>query len=613
MKKSLSTPGLMALGTSGPKLGNSHHRKVTLGFKDSHKGVVDFARKTACSEDVASLAETIRRDPSWRLQATDRPMTPTAVEDCMPKNMVQPRNAPAWLKHDKQVLRFYGFYQETVTERPDENSRFRYLVITYHMEDGTLMIGEPRVENSGISQGQFLKRMRVPREDQQGFLGPDDFRCGQPIEIFAKVIHITGVDRFTRWFYEENGIDVGEDEPVMQDQWQKSYRFMKTAEKGGLPLSRSAVDAKTLTKYMVGQPAQPKATQFLLNDRKVLCFKAYWDDPTPYGARLYFTIHFFLADNSVEINEAHARNSGRDCYPVFYKRGPLYKSNSLTAYPGMLKPDPIAYEPNDFVVGEDLTVYRRKIVLYDCDEFTRNFYLDYNGADQWKGKISVQQPPVRHVKLPPPPHNGIGSEEDSLINCEMIRPVAPKKDLVKMMTLSGEVLRFEALMTNGEPEDSNRKFVISFYPADGEVMVCEIQERNNGHMAGKFAEKKLIKNPDTGKYFKIQDFYVGQTVTVASQPLTITRADEHCLQYLEEHCEIYPLADTREIAKRIAPLASHPEMTDSRGISPDRLKKLASEAHCDLIDHEVITLLRKFCVSPDGDALIDGAAVLQMC
>ena len=30
-----------------------------------------------------------------------------------------------------------------------------------------------------------------------------------------------------------------------------------------------------------------------------------------------------------------------------------------------------------------------------------------------------------------------------------------------------------------------------------------------------------------------QDFFVGQTVTIAAQPLQIVRADEHCLQFLE--------------------------------------------------------------------------------
>ena len=39
-------------------------------------------------------------------------------------------------------------------------------------------------------------------------------------------------------------------------------------------------------------------------------------ESTRYGARIYFIIHYFLADNTVEINEAHCRNSGRDAYPV---------------------------------------------------------------------------------------------------------------------------------------------------------------------------------------------------------------------------------------------------------------------------------------------------------
>ena len=111
--------------------------------------------------------------------------------------------------------------------------------------------------------------------------------------------------------------------------------------------------------------------------------------------------------------------------------------------------------------------------------------------------------------------------------------------------------------------------------------------RNSGHMGGRFSEKRRIKNPATGEYFKLsepwlhshltmfpglqslneslallqnsisrgmvytpqmetdhcgfvtspssgaQDLFVGQTVVIAAQPLRITRADEHCLQYLE--------------------------------------------------------------------------------
>merc|ERR1719320_788166 len=112
------------------------------------------------------------------------------------------------------------------------------------------------------------------------------------------------------------------------------------------------MDAKTMTKFMVGQPpADKKEKQFLLNDRKVLRFKAYWDDPTLYGGRVYFVIHYFLADNTVEVNEAHCRNSGRDSYPMFTKR------NKVNAYPGMLCSDGGFYMPEDLLVGDAINVF----------------------------------------------------------------------------------------------------------------------------------------------------------------------------------------------------------------------------------------------------------------
>ena len=101
-----------------------------------------------------------------------------------------------------QVLRFYGFFQETVTERPDENARYRHVSIMFHMEDGTMSMNEPKVENSGIAQGSFLKRQKVWREDGLAYIGPDDLRVGSEITIFGRTIHISGCDRFTRWFFE---------------------------------------------------------------------------------------------------------------------------------------------------------------------------------------------------------------------------------------------------------------------------------------------------------------------------------------------------------------------------------------------------------------------------
>mmetsp|Transcript_13121 Transcript_13121/g.20773 ORF Transcript_13121/g.20773 Transcript_13121/m.20773 type:complete len:623 (+) Transcript_13121:118-1986(+) len=613
--KSASLPGIMSLGISGaPKL-SGHNKKVSLDFKMSGVlgSAMDLHRGLPPTEEALRLSELMKK-PGWRLSNAElyAPPPPTD-EDLVPANMRHPTISPAWLKHEKQVLRFYGFFQEAVVERPDENSRYRQISIMYFMEDGTMRISEPRVENSGIQQGSFLRRHRVPRDDGQGFIGPDDLRCGAELTFYGRTYHMTGCDRFTRWFYEQNGIDVGEDEPLMMDLWQKSYKLTKTIEKGGVPPTKSAVDSKTLMKFQLGAPpADKKFIQFLLNDRKVLRFKGFWDDHTLYGARVYFVIHYYLSDNTVEINEAHCRNSGRDKYPGFMKRGPLHKKNSSMAVPGMLAADAPLYLPEDFVVGSSIEIWGRTVMLYDCDDFTRNFFQDYLGIDQFEGKIDVSDKPVKHRKLAPPPHNGIGKPEDSLISTQMIVPKAPKIDLAKMMTKTGEILRFEAKFVNGEPEDEMRRLVISYYPMDDEVMVAEIPVRNSGHMAGKFAAKRRIHNPDSGEYFKLTDFFVGARPFFSGQPLLITRADEHCLQYLEAHPEEFPYADFVSCCRQLAALAEEPEMNDPMGIDPDRLKELAFEQGCPVVDHEIITLLRRYGLeSDDGTPKIFGPAVLE--
>merc|ERR1719230_293392 len=105
------------------------------------------------------------------------------------------------------------------------------------------------------------------------------------------------------------------------------------------------------------------------------------------------------------------------------------------------------------------------------------------------------------------------------------------------MTLSGEVLRFECRMVNGMPEDEVRRFVIGFFP-----------------------EKARLKNPDTGNYFQLHEFAVGNVVTIAGQPLHIIRADEHTLVYLEKQPQEFPFADPRACARKLASLGGEREM-----------------------------------------------------
>ena len=51
-----------------------------------------------------------------------------------------------------KVLRFWGYFKQTVHESPQEYYRVRPVTILYFLEDDSMQIYEEPVENSGIPQ-----------------------------------------------------------------------------------------------------------------------------------------------------------------------------------------------------------------------------------------------------------------------------------------------------------------------------------------------------------------------------------------------------------------------------------------------------------------------------
>jgi len=108
---------------------------------------------------------------------------------------------PTYAKLDKQVLRFYGYFKESVVEARLENHRIHYLTVFYFLEDKSIMITEPKVENSGIPQGAFLKRHMILKPDGMNPFMPQDFRVGLDIGIYGRSIRVYDADEYTRQFF----------------------------------------------------------------------------------------------------------------------------------------------------------------------------------------------------------------------------------------------------------------------------------------------------------------------------------------------------------------------------------------------------------------------------
>lgn len=99
------------------------------------------------------------------------------------------------------MLRFYGYFKESVVESRLENFRIHSLLIYYFLEDKSILMIEPKQVNSGMPQGAFLNRQMVLKGDGMSPFMPQDFRVGLDIGIHGRAIRITDADEYTRQFF----------------------------------------------------------------------------------------------------------------------------------------------------------------------------------------------------------------------------------------------------------------------------------------------------------------------------------------------------------------------------------------------------------------------------
>ena len=99
-----------------------------------------------------------------------------------------------------------------------------------------------------------------------------------------------------------------------------------------------------------------------------------WYDSTLEGGHNFYTINYFLADDTVEVKELRYQNSGRDPFPLLLNRQKLPKKAINTVYPGMSLKREEYYCPEDFATGECINVHGRQCKVIDADDFTKAYF-----------------------------------------------------------------------------------------------------------------------------------------------------------------------------------------------------------------------------------------------
>ena len=73
--------------------------------------------------------------------------------------------------------------------------------IFYFLEDDSISVMEPSIENSGMPQGKLIRRQRLPKNDLGDFWHWKDLNLGMNITFYGKVFHIYDCDKWTKVSY----------------------------------------------------------------------------------------------------------------------------------------------------------------------------------------------------------------------------------------------------------------------------------------------------------------------------------------------------------------------------------------------------------------------------
>ncbi|KAI9141005.1 hypothetical protein BKA69DRAFT_1167065 [Paraphysoderma sedebokerense] len=575
-------------GNVMPDVTKTEHKRVqTLNYQNGYpirksmKNEFPTDTSALTSEEIASLLSTVQLDPT--LTYGDK-LT-------LNKSKNSASFIPEFVANDKVVLRFGGYFKQTVHESV-EQYLLRKILVLYYIEDDSITVVEPPIENSGILQGVLIKRQKLKKNENE-FYTIRDFNLGVNVTFHGKTFRIVECDKFTEGYMENKlHIKLNPPEHMPVDKYiesrTKPHRVANLVNKSD------------------------KLQKFLAHDREVLRFYCIWDDrENMFGELRDFVVHYFLVDDCVEVREIHKPNDGRDPFPVTLRRQALPKrfGDGNGADDGL---EGEKYTWRDFKIGSAINVLGRKFIIRDCDEYTRQFYkskLGYTDKDLQPLQIIHEEPgyiPKKEI----PPYNGFGSQEDSMQSCKQLVLKPPKKDFVKMLANGNKVLRFIGVMESKYKQDQERKFVISYFLSDDSISIYEPALRNRSAMGGKFLEKSRILKPgytlQNPVYYSSTDFYIGAKLLIHSHKFTLIDADEFVFKYMEDMNSVYEKSDYKkclhkvknngEVQQRMKDVLNDlmNEANQSTAVHKDTVLRRLSAVMNDLLTtHEILTLIRK--------------------
>jgi Ca2+-binding EF-hand superfamily protein len=297
-----------------------------------------------------------------------------------------------FLQNDGKVLRFYCTWDESGEDGKVEKRPF---VLHFFLCDDTVEILEVATPNSGRDPfPALLKRIKLPKASSSrgiqsgggtgpmGFYSAHDLRVGGVVSVFGRQLVLNQADGATVRYYKEHlGIDV-EAGAMVRGVSATSRASASSAHGSGANASaasrpRSALlvpphngfgkeeDSRQNCLSLHPKPPRINVVRLLENKGKMLRFVAKLEHAVGFDVERVFTLTYFLDTDELAIFEPPVKNSGRTG-GKFMERCKVRKPRSSDHY-----------TEADLYLGARISVYSRRFVLVDADEYTLK-YMEQN-------------------------------------------------------------------------------------------------------------------------------------------------------------------------------------------------------------------------------------------
>mmetsp|Transcript_10981 Transcript_10981/g.17895 ORF Transcript_10981/g.17895 Transcript_10981/m.17895 type:complete len:906 (+) Transcript_10981:76-2793(+) len=546
---------------------------------------------------------------------------------------------PTFVEMDKQVCRFFAhFFQDRNWDKqaplgdPNiENQICRAVTIQYYLSDNEVQILEPKVTNAGMPSGTFFRKGPLTKDDGSR-LELQELTVGGEIAMLGQTFFITDADKFTRNHFEQNfGIELMHSLPHPKTIRKEMGAQYATGLGANLPRVGKQNYGARSTDYLSTKEVLDKTTRFLKYEGHVLrfqCVEVSTKIP-PFFPHLQdiatqegyyglvasadvkrFALSFYLSTCNIDlvVQKQKGKNMDGQDEPKLV----LKKSKLPTNWREAQRGRPAKYfEAEDFRCGQVIDVYGKYFLLVNCDSFTRQVYAQL-GKPQRDVKL-VSEPKKEIVQPIPQLGDGflaIGSNEDTLATVYGMPKAG--KDMEKMQRNQNRLLRCKAIMLTGNPIDSSREFMVTFYLEDDTLAVFEEQKRNSGIWGGNFLKRGRYLNAlpaetEVPRYFKQNDIFLGNVVSVNGHEFQIIEMDNMSLDFCEHYPDEFPMMDTFKIIGSLMqvivdrkldmrPAFQHADHAGQGWLDQAKFVEVLDSMNLtdDLNDQEVLTLMRRF-------------------